>query len=132
MNFERTSTVGWTVYWYFDADGSDAEVIIDRLLAVDASLEVVKRAEKILSEGINDFGFTYTSMKNMSSVIVVGASSSGKEFLNSYVHELRHVVDDISAYYNLDNEESAYLTGDISNSVAEIICKFSCDECRKK
>lgn len=132
MKFERTSTVGWTVYWYFNADGSDAEIIIDRLLAVDASLDVMKRAEKILSEGINNFGFTYSSMKNKSSVIVIGVSSSGKEFLNSFVHELRHVVDDISTYYNLDNEEAAYLTGDVSNSVAEIICKFSCDECRKK
>lgn len=79
-----------------------------------------------------DTGFTYSNPEFRESVVVIGSSSSGAEFLNSFVHELRHLTDDI-AYtcgYPLRGEPAAYLAGDISMGLSDIVCVMSCEKCR--
>ena len=81
-----------------------------------------------------DTGFTYSNPHRMESIVVIGRSSSGAEFQNSYVHELRHLTDDIAYFYGypLRGEPAAYLAGDIALELSDIVCKMSCDHCREK
>lgn len=79
-------------------------------------------------------GFTYSNLRVRRSVVVIGRAESGAEFLNSYCHELRHLVDDIARAdgMELSGEPVAYLSGDICNAVADIVCKMACDCCRRR
>ena len=84
--------------------------------------------------GRKNEGFTYSNLSKKKSVVVIGESTNGGEFLNSFSHELRHLADDISSYYGMIDrgEEVAYLTGELANSVSDIVCLLSCDCCRNK
>lgn len=99
-----------------------------------ASENILFRAEEKLFDDNENEGFTYSNLSEKKSVVVVGESTNGGEFLNSFSHELRHLADDISSYYGMIDrgEEVAYLTGDLANSVSDIVCLLSCDCCRNK
>lgn len=60
--------------------------------------------------------------------MVIGLTSSKAQFLNSFEHEMRHLVDDISKACGLDGEgESvAYLTGDLNALLFEDLHSFIC------
>ena len=87
--------------------------------------------DNILSEFPNE-GFAFADAESKCAVIGMGFSDSGDEFLNTFTHELRHLVDDI-AYAEgipLRGEGVAYLTGNITLGVADVVCKYSCNKCR--
>ena len=64
----------------------------------------------------------------MRCVMVIGLHSSHAEFLNSFEHELRHLVDDIAETFGLDmgGEQVAYLTGDLNSLLWKDIHEFIC------
>jgi hypothetical protein len=80
-----------------------------------------------------DTGFTYSNKKLRRTVMIVGLASSPAEFLNSFEHELRHLVDDIASTHSMDmaGEEVAYLTGDINTALWSDIHRFTCCKCDK-
>ena len=53
------------------------------------------------------------------------------EFLNSFEHELRHLVDDVALTLGLPmaGEEVAYLTGEINQALWEDVHQFTCCKC---
>ncbi len=63
--------------------------------------------------GNKDVGFTYTSPRKKTSIVGIAATSSQEEFLNTIVHEAKHVQSHICNYYNVpeDGEQAAYLIG---------------------
>ena len=63
--------------------------------------------------GSKDVGFTYTDNAKKTSIVGIAATSSQEEFLNTLVHEAKHVQSHICAYYNVpeDGEQAAYLIG---------------------
>ena len=63
--------------------------------------------------GAEDVGFTYTNPSKRTSIVGISATSSQEEFLNTIVHEAKHVQSHICAYYNVpeDGEQAAYLIG---------------------
>ena len=79
-----------------------------------------------------DSGFTYSNPDIRRSVMVIGKTSSGPQFLNSFTHELRHLVDDIAKADGMEmsGEGVAYLSGDTAMAMADIVCRLSCDHCR--
>lgn len=79
-----------------------------------------------------DSGFTYSNPDIRRSVMVIGKTSSGAQFLNSFVHELRHLIDDIAVAdgMGMSGEAVAYLSGDTAMLVADIVSQLSCDHCR--
>ena len=58
-------------------------------------------------------GFTYSSMERRKSIVVIGLASSREQFLNTVVHEAKHVQSAVCAYYGIkeDSEDAAYLIG---------------------
>lgn len=130
----RTLRIGrWLVYFFFAVEGYDEEVILSFLQTFEASRTVFKRAEKIMSEGKLDKGFTFANEYIRRAVVVVGPSSSGAEFLDTFTHEIRHLADSIakSIGYELDMEEPAYMTGDTVRELAEVVCELGCPHCNK-
>jgi hypothetical protein len=124
----------WTAHFYFAIQHYWIEEIEGKMQSLGASRKVLDRVVRNMRKNEMNTGFTYSKPSKRESIVVVGRSSSGGEFLNSSTHEIRHLVDDIAKEDNMQmsGEGVAYLTGDIVNQLADIISKFSCECCRNE
>jgi len=131
--WHRVLLIGrWVVDFLFATKGYDDEAIIAFLYEFDASEEVMKRAVRIMESGRYNRGFTFANPEKERALVVIGPTTSGKQFLNTFTHELRHLADAIarSLGHDLDAESPAYLTGDATMALAEAVCELGCkDRC---
>lgn len=58
-------------------------------------------------------GFTHSDTRKRRSVVVIGKSTSKRQFMNTMVHEMKHVQSAICRFYRVpeDGEDAAYLIG---------------------
>lgn len=132
MIYRRLEIAGWTCDVYISLRTYWVGAIVDAMVGCGASGDVIERITGNMRRNVMDTGFTYSNPDKRRSVMVIGRTSVGKQFLNSFVHELRHLVDDIAAADGLEakGEGVAYLSGDIAMLMADIVCALSCDHCR--
>lgn len=123
----------WQVDFIFVKEEYERGNILRLLDALGASDTILQRVGDKMYENRINAGFTYSNAIARHSVVVIGKVSRGAEFLNSFCHELRHLTDDIALACNvpLASEEAAYLTGDISLALSDIVCEFSCPHCKQ-
>lgn len=133
MIYRRIEIAQWTCDLYVSIDGYWIDEILEVFSSLDAPADVTRRIERNMLRNELDSGFTFSNPDLRRSVMVIGKPSSGAEFLNSFTHELRHLVDDIAMVDRMptSGEGVAYLTGDTAMLAADIVCKMSCDHCRK-
>lgn len=123
----------WLVHCFVAVTPNDESQIINTIYNIGATKGVVDRVRNNVSNGKLDTGFTYSNRSNRESVMVIGSASSSKEAVNSIVHELRHLIDDISSTDKiaLCGEKVAYLSGDLAMIIASKLENFLCCECHK-
>lgn len=104
------------------------ERILSDLKSLDCKEKIYRKAKLHLWRGNLDTGLTYTNKRYRRSLVVVGLSSSPAQFLNSFEHELRHLIDDITDACGVDahGEEVAYLTGDLNALLFDDVHSFIC------
>ena len=109
----------------------DEKVLEDALRDIDAPINIIVRMREIARDDEYNTGFTYSNPSMRHSVVVIGKTTSGKEFLNTFVHEVRHLADDIAIANCIDlrGEDVAYLSGDIASSLFDIVGQFLCPKC---
>lgn len=63
--------------------------------------------------GDKNTGFTYTDSYRRYSIVGISRTTSQEQFINTIVHEAKHVQSHICKYYNVDedSEDAAYLIG---------------------
>lgn len=63
--------------------------------------------------GDENTGFTYTDYAKRRSIVGISPTTNQEQFLNTIVHEAKHVQSHVCRYYNVheDSEEAAYLIG---------------------
>lgn len=124
----------WNVTAFFDADAEDEEMIMSELWYIGCPEHTMARVQGNLRRGRMDTGFTYSNRMMRESVMTVGRASSPAEFLNSYTHELRHLVDDIAvtSFLPMRGEAVGYLTGELSWEYWKDIHDFLCCRCQKE
>lgn len=123
---------GWRVDVFIDGHdkGNGLDEVLDTLEAMGAPFDILARCEEMVNGGIPNEAFTYSNGKR--TAIYIGWTTSGEEFINSLVHEIRHLVDHIAKYYGIENNEAVgYLSGDAAFLLAEDICEHGCVHCRK-
>lgn len=120
----------WRVDVFIDNGNLDIDEVMDRLVDMGASYQAMEQCYKMMERGVMNEAFTYSNGRN--TCIYIGATTSGEEFLNSVVHELRHLIDHIADYYGLGNGEAVgYLSGDMAFALADDICTLGCSHCRE-
>lgn len=126
--------LGWKIHWCFFTSDRNKEEVIDLLEGLNAENILLSRIYDNKYLDGYDYGFTYSNMSKHESVVVIGQTTSGHEFLNTFIHELHHLTIHIAETLNIElgAEETAYLAGDIAMEVADIVCKYSCNSCRNK
>lgn len=70
-------------------------------------------------------GFTYSDSDYRMSVVCISETTSAEEFVNTAVHEAKHVQSHICEYYDIpeDGEEAAYIIGHIVSEMYRMVSK---------
>ena len=121
----------WEVDFLFAHSGYNDEEVLTYLYEIDAPISVMRRANKIMESGRMNRGFTFANPYMKRAVVVTGPTTSSKQFLNTFTHEVHHLAVAIakSIGYELDSEGPAYITGDTTMALAETICELGCEHC---
>ncbi len=119
----------WHVLMYFDYTCRFCDEVIDEMEEIgcgDANMEV---AYGNLSSCEMNTGITFSDYGSRSSVVVISRTTSSKEFLKTYHHELGHLSKHIAKYHgiDLDGEEIEYLGQDVVDDTWEIAKLYLCD-----
>ena len=124
----------WDIRFFFSFDENSVESITDALVWAVAPNSIVTRVLESVLSGRPDEGFCFSNPSIRRTVAGIGLTTSGPEVLNSTVHEIVHIAQHISEEDEIDpeSEEFAYLCGDISSAVSDIVCELSCPHCRPK
>ena len=123
----------WTVHFFFCPDGYNENEILDLMYDLDADdYNLVKASRKMRRNKPNE-GFTFSNPAMREAIVVIGPTTSGRQFQNSLSHEIDHLSDAIARWYGLKGhpEGTSYLTGDTTMALAEVICELGCDRCGK-
>lgn len=121
----------WTILFLFSFDQYDMERIYDALVWANAPNSIISKVERNVSSGRLNEGFTYSEPSLRRTVFATGKAESGPEVLDSMVHEIIHICQHIAIEDGMDpyGEHFAYLGGDISREISDIVCELSCPHC---
>lgn len=124
--------VDWKIEIYFDYICDYRDVVIENLREAGISKKKLEKAEDNLSACLLNTGLTYSSFMDKRSIIVLGETSSAKEFMKTYHHELGHAQTNICQYYDISpyGEEIQYVGQDIVDKTWDLAKEFLCDCCR--
>lgn len=128
----RVLSIGrWVVDFLFAKLDYDDEGVLSVLYDMDADYDVMRQANKIMDSNKLNCGFTFANPNLKRAVVVIGPTSSGKQFVNTFTHEIHHLAVAIadSLGYDLEGESPAYLAGDSAMALAETICELGCPNC---
>jgi len=122
----------WQVYFIFATEGYDVNPILDIMYDLDAPDYILVKAAKKMEKAKLNEGFTFSNGEMRKALVVIGPTTSGKEFVDTLTHEIHHVAVAIakSLGVDLEGETPAYLSGDSARELAGVICKLGCDHCR--
>ena len=111
----------WCVDVFYDVRPNNADEILDELWDLGCAERYMYKAERLLRSGVSNEGLTYSNKQEHRTLIVITRASSVGEFISTTIHEVDHMVDHISQYYNIpyDSEENSYLIGDIAKTIYE-------------
>jgi len=118
----------WSIDFLFATKRYDIEGVLACLYDAYAPDDVMDEAEELMLSCEYNCGFTYTNQLRRKAVVLIGPTTSGEEFIDSFVHEVRHLADAIadSLGVPLDSELPAYVSGDAARALAEIVCELGC------
>lgn len=119
----------WYVMVQYDIWPRDIERIGEVLLAYGCPVPSVEEACEVLS-GWNK-GYTFSDLDNHVSVICIGRTTSPEQMFDSIMHEVKHLVEHISTFYDLDPKEelSAYLQGEVGRQMFPAAAMVMCPKC---
>lgn len=117
-------------YWFLEEKDTQIWRILFQLQDMGADDSILDRVVKLLDS--RNTGFIFTNPELDRSLVIVGKTTSGEEFLNTFIHETIHLTGIISSMYDADmkGEKIAYMIGDACSKLSDIICRFSCTYCR--
>lgn len=122
----------WFVKFYFADDGYDVDEILDTMFDFCASPSLMRQSYDLMTSGKKNTGFTFTNEDDRLALVAIGPTDSGKEFVDTIVHELYHlaiaIIKDMGI--DFDGEEPAYLIGDSARELVDTVCKLGCRNCR--
>ena len=102
---------GWNVLVYYGVHSEDFVEVEDALRQLGCSHKDVRRSLKVLTK--ENTGFTFSNSEYKMSIICIGPSSDVSQFVNTAIHEAKHVQSHICSYYDIpeNSEKAAYLIG---------------------
>ena len=102
---------GWNVLVYYGVHREDFIEVEDALKQIGCSRKDIHRSLKVLTK--ENTGFTFSNSDYRMSIICIGPSSDISQFVNTAIHEAKHVQSHVCSYYDIpeNSEDAAYLIG---------------------
>lgn len=115
---------GWNVLVYYGVHEEDFMEVEDALLQLGCSRGTVKKSLKVLTR--ENTGFTFSNSDYLMSIVCIGPSSDISQFVNTAIHEAKHVQSHICSYYDIpeDSEDAAYLIGYLVQRMYKMFSKI--------
>lgn len=115
---------GWNVLVYYGVHEEDFLEVEDALRQLGCSKKDVNTSLKVLQR--ENTGFTFSNSDYKMSIVCVGPSSDISQFVNTAIHEAKHVQSHICSYYDIpeDGEEAAYLIGYLVQRMYKMFSKI--------
>ena len=116
----------WGILLVYDYDYRDFDRIWSMLMSLGMSNYKAEKVLMVLSR--LDTGMTYSVFHQTMSVIFISNASSPEQWFDSLLHELKHTVEHISDFYQVDpkSEPAAYLQGEIGRQLFPVIMQKLC------
>lgn len=111
----------WRVLVYYNVDKYDFVEIVDSLKQVDCSDDDIRKAMRTLRK--KNTGFTFTNTEYRMSIVCIGQATDIGQFVNTTIHEAKHVQSHICQYYGVseDSEQAAYLIGHLVHRMYKML-----------
>lgn len=118
----------WQVVVLYEVSYNNKDYVINMLKQICEDDELVEKAKANLNLRTYNTGFTYSDLDKQRSLIVIGKTTSGRELVNTIVHEANHLKSHIATAYNIDEkgEEVCYLIGGIVRTMFKVFSKIIC------
>lgn len=102
----------WDVFVYYNVDDAGFDELVDMLLYFGCKETVAVKSLDVVTRQYNT-GLTFTNTDLRTSIVCISKASSAEQFINTVVHEAKHVQSHVCEYYNIeeDGEPAAYLIG---------------------
>lgn len=125
------SKYDWLCRIYLNADRSNANEILSNLREFGCNDDDISQAYDNLMSNDSNNGITYSNTSDRLSVIVIGKTTSARQFLNSLVHEIMHLSIRIASSEGLDlqGEELCYIAGDLAMVLYPLCKDYLCCKC---
>ena len=110
----------WDIIVYYNIDMKYKQYLSNILYQQGCSNKEINESMNILSK--YNTGITYTNMKRRISIVFISKATSNDQFINTIIHEAKHVQTHVCDYYNIneDGETAAYLIGYIVQQMYKI------------
>ena len=123
----------WKIRAYYGVEFiTDRDIVYNALTQSGCEESNARKALRVLMD--KDTGYTFSNLDKKESVVCASCASGFDEMFSTITHEIKHVVEHISDYYDIDpkSEESAYLQGEISKQMYKAVALAICPKCNCK
>ena len=134
MLYRHVNIRRWDLQFFFSFDIHDKERILSALILAGAPDSIISQVSENISAGRLNEGFCFSNPRERTSVLGISKATTGPEILDTIAHEIVHAATAIAEEdgLSLKSEAFAYLAGDISHEVSDIVCELSCPKCGRK
>ena len=117
---------GWHIYVYYNVNATNITEVIRSLRLLHCQERYIAKSTRVMSTGINT-GMTYTNTKEKISLVCIGEADSDEQFVNTVIHEAKHVQSHICDYYGISegSEKAAYLMGYIAQRMYRMLQRIN-------
>ena len=114
----------WNVLVYYNVSKEDFVEIADSLAQIGCSEKEMRKAFKVLRR--KNTGLTFSNTNYKMSIICISEATDISQFVNTAIHEAKHVQSHICEYYNIeeDTETAAYLIGHLVQRMYKMLAKI--------
>ena len=111
----------WNVLVYYNVSPDDFVEIADSLEQLDCPISSIRKAFKALRK--KNSGFTFSNTEYKMSIVCIGEADNVGQFVNTTIHEAKHVQSHICEYYGIeeDTETAAYLIGHLVHRMYKML-----------
>lgn len=115
---------GWNVLVYYVVTKDDFTEVADSLSQLGCSKKNIKKSLNVLRK--ENTGLTFTNPDYKMSIVCIGVSSDSSQFVNTAIHEAKHVQSHVCSYYDIDedSETAAYLIGYLVQRMYKMFAKI--------
>lgn len=115
---------GWNVLVYYNVKPEDFVEVADSLEQLDCSKDEIRKSLRALRK--KNAGLTFSNTEYKMSIVCIGEATNVGQFVNTTIHEAKHVQSHICEYYGIaeDTETAAYLIGHLVHMMYKMLQKI--------